>query len=66
MKRGMALATALAVLPAMAPAQQSAPELPVTQPPRADTTQTAPCIFPWMRRFGWRCSGITRCKLSAT
>ena len=40
MKRGMALATALAVLPAIAPAQQGAPALPVTEPPRADTTQT--------------------------
>jgi cobalt-zinc-cadmium efflux system outer membrane protein len=39
MKRGMALATALAVLPAIVPAQQSEPALPVTEPPRADTTQ---------------------------
>jgi cobalt-zinc-cadmium efflux system outer membrane protein len=40
MKRGMALATALAVLPAIVPAQQNPPALPVTEPPRADTTQT--------------------------
>jgi cobalt-zinc-cadmium efflux system outer membrane protein len=39
MKRGMALATALAVLPAIVPAQQNPPALPVTEPPRADTTQ---------------------------
>lgn len=39
MKRGMALATALAVMPAMVPAQQNPPALPVTEPPRADTTQ---------------------------
>ena len=38
MKRGMALATTLAVLPVMALAQQSPPP-PVTEPPRADTTQ---------------------------
>ncbi len=41
MKRGMALATALAVLPALAPAQQGPPAPPVTEPPRADTTQTS-------------------------
>jgi outer membrane protein, heavy metal efflux system len=39
MTRGMALATALAVLPAMALAQQNPPALPATEPPRADTTQ---------------------------
>lgn len=39
MKRGMALATTLAVLPVMALAQQSPPALPASEPPRADTTQ---------------------------
>jgi cobalt-zinc-cadmium efflux system outer membrane protein len=39
MKRGLALATMLAVLPAMALAQQSPPLSPVAEPPRADTTQ---------------------------
>ena len=39
MKRGMALATALAVLPAVIFAQQNPPDLPATVPPRADTTQ---------------------------
>jgi outer membrane protein, heavy metal efflux system len=39
MKRGIALATALAVMPAMVPAQQNPPALAVTEPPRADTTQ---------------------------
>ncbi len=39
MKRGMALATTLAVLPVMALAQQSPPPSPVTEPPRADTMQ---------------------------
>lgn len=38
MKRGMALATALVLLPAMNLAQQN-PALPATAPPRADTTQ---------------------------
>ena len=39
MKRGMALATALALWPAVNLAQQNPPPLPVTVPPRADTTQ---------------------------
>ena len=39
MNKGMALATTLAILPAMLAAQESAPQLPVTAPPRADTTQ---------------------------
>jgi cobalt-zinc-cadmium efflux system outer membrane protein len=39
MKIGLALATMLAVLPAMALAQQSPPPSPVAEPPRADTTQ---------------------------
>jgi cobalt-zinc-cadmium efflux system outer membrane protein len=39
MKIGMALATTLAVLPAIALAQQSPPTAPVTEPPRADTMQ---------------------------
>lgn len=38
MKRGMALATALVLLPAVNLAQQN-PALPATAPPRADTTQ---------------------------
>lgn len=41
MKRGMALATTLAILPAVSLAQQKLPELPATAPPRADTTQPA-------------------------
>jgi outer membrane protein, heavy metal efflux system len=39
MNKGMALATTLAILPAVLAAQESAPQLPVTAPPRADTTQ---------------------------
>jgi cobalt-zinc-cadmium efflux system outer membrane protein len=39
MKRGMALATLLALLPAVILAQQNPPALPPTEPPRADTTQ---------------------------
>ena len=39
MRKGMALATALTVLPVMALAQQSPPALPAPEPPRADTTQ---------------------------
>jgi cobalt-zinc-cadmium efflux system outer membrane protein len=41
MKRGMALATTLAFLPAVNLAQQNPPPLPATLAPRADTTQTA-------------------------
>jgi cobalt-zinc-cadmium efflux system outer membrane protein len=41
MKRGMALATLLAVLPAVNLAQQNPPTLPAAVPPRADTTQPA-------------------------
>jgi outer membrane protein, heavy metal efflux system len=40
MKRGMAFASALAVLPVIALAQQSPPALPASEPPRADTTQS--------------------------
>jgi cobalt-zinc-cadmium efflux system outer membrane protein len=39
MNKGMALATTLAILPAVLAAQESAPQLPVTAPPRANTTQ---------------------------
>jgi cobalt-zinc-cadmium efflux system outer membrane protein len=39
MNKGMALARTLAILPAVLAAQESAPQLPVTAPPRADTTQ---------------------------
>jgi cobalt-zinc-cadmium efflux system outer membrane protein len=39
MNKGMALAPTLAILPAVLAAQESAPQLPVTAPPRADTTQ---------------------------
>jgi cobalt-zinc-cadmium efflux system outer membrane protein len=42
MKIGMALATTLAVLPAIALAQQSPPTAPVTEPARADTMQPSP------------------------
>ena len=41
MKRGMALATTLAFLPAVNLAQQNPPPLPATLAPRADTAQTA-------------------------
>jgi outer membrane protein, heavy metal efflux system len=41
MKRGMALATTLALLPGVNLAQQNPPTLPATVPPRADTTQPA-------------------------
>jgi cobalt-zinc-cadmium efflux system outer membrane protein len=41
MKRGMALATTLALLPAVNLAQQNPPPLPAAVPPRADTTQAA-------------------------
>ena len=40
MKRGMALATLLAFLPAVNLAQQSPPPLPASVPPRADTSQS--------------------------
>ena len=41
MKRGMALATTLAFMPAVNLAQQNPSPLPATVAPRADTTQTA-------------------------
>ena len=41
MKRGMALATTLALLPAVNLAQQNSPALPATAPLRSDTSQSA-------------------------
>jgi hypothetical protein len=66
MKRGMALATALAVLPALAPAQQGAPTPPVSEPPRADTTQTNAVRISLDEAIRLALSAITLCKRSAT
>ena len=65
MKRGMALATTLALLPAVNLAQQNPPALPATARCARILHSLGPCMFRWMKPFGWRCNGITRCKRSA-